>query len=151
VIVIQEGSIYHVGKIRITARRRRPKQKSVPPENERGRHLFAEQFVRTRKKSRTRTAAAAMWTCKSCRPAFRRVQAGSSALRHPGRRPAFVQRINIVGNTPPRIRSSAVSLIAPATFSKAPRRNDEEKRLDNLGYFEKSTFPETRGWPDERT
>lgn len=61
--------------------------------------------------------------------------------------PSFVQRINIVGNT--RTKDKVIRrevLIAPGDILNSVRVETTKKRLDNLGYFSKvETYPEDTG------
>ena len=61
--------------------------------------------------------------------------------------PSFVQRINIVGNT--RTKDKVIRrevLISPGDILNSVRVETTKKRLENLGYFEKvETFPEDTG------
>jgi outer membrane protein insertion porin family len=60
---------------------------------------------------------------------------------------AFVQRINIVGNT--RTKDKVIRrevLIAPGDIYSTPRVDTTKKRLDNLGYFSRvEAYPEDTG------
>ena len=66
---------------------------------------------------------------------------------------AFVQRINIVGNT--RTKDKVIRrevLIAPGDIYNTTRVEVSKKRLDNLGYFSRSRpILRTQAWKGART
>jgi outer membrane protein insertion porin family len=65
---------------------------------------------------------------------------------------AFVQRINIIGNT--RTKDKVIRrevLIAPGDIYSTTRVETSKKRLDNLGYFSRvETYPEDTGVPGRK-
>jgi outer membrane protein insertion porin family len=154
VIVIQEGPIYHVGKILVTG------TKVTSPEKVRALLKLKEGSVYSPKQIREDSKKIAdaygsggyvdLQVIPTGVPAGAgridvhfQIQEGTAS---------FVQRINIVGNT--RTKDKVIRrevLIAPGDILNSVRVETTKKRLDNLGYFEKvETYPEDTGVPGRK-
>jgi outer membrane protein insertion porin family len=154
VVVIQEGPIYHVGKILVTG------TKVTSPEKVRALLKLKEGSVYSPKQIREDSKKIAdaygsggyvdLQVIPTGVPAGAgridvhfQIQEGTAS---------FVQRINIVGNT--RTKDKVIRrevLIAPGDILNSVRVETTKKRLDNLGYFEKvETYPEDTGVPGRK-
>ncbi|MFN2622628.1 MAG: outer membrane protein assembly factor BamA [Chthoniobacterales bacterium] len=149
VIVIQEGPIYHVGKIRITGTKAatEAKVRALLKMKEGG--IYSPKQIREDSKKIADAYGSGGFVDLQVTPTG--IPAGEGRIdvhyeiQEGG--PAFVQRINIVGNT--RTKDKVIRreiLIAPGDILNSVRVETTKKRLDNLGYFEKvETFPEDTG------
>jgi outer membrane protein insertion porin family len=149
VIVIQEGAIYHVGNIRITGAKAasEAKVRALLKMKEGG--IYSPKQIREDSKKIADAYGTGGYVDLQVTPTG--VPAGQGRIdvhydiQEGG--PAFVQRINIVGNT--RTKDKVIRrevLIAPGDILNSVRVETTKKRLDNLGYFEKvETYPEDTG------
>jgi len=149
VIVIQEGSIYHVGKIRITGTKAasEAKVRALLKMKEGG--IYSPKQIREDSKKIADAYGSGGFVDLQVTPSGVPAGAGRIDVHYDIQEggPAFVQRINIVGNT--RTKDKVIRrevLIAPGDILNSVRVETTKKRLDNLGYFEKvETFPEDTG------
>src|SRR6476646_11423896 len=149
VIVIQEGALYHVGKIRITGTKAAPEAKVRALMKMKEGSVYSPKQVREDSKKIADAYGTGGYVDLQVTP--QGVPAGENRIdvhyniQEGG--PAFVQRINIVGNT--RTKDKVIRrevLIAPGDIMNSVRVETTKKRLDNLGYFEKvETYPEETG------
>ena len=154
VIVVQEGPIYRVGKIRITGTKAAPETKvrALLKMHEGG--IYSPKQIREDSKKIADAYGSGGYVDLQVMP--QGVPAGEGRIdvhydiQEGG--PSFVQRINIVGNT--RTKDKVIRrevLIAPGDILNSVRVETTKKRLDNLGYFEKvETFPEDTGVPGRK-
>ena len=154
VIVIQEGALYHVGKIRITGTKAAPEAKVRALMKMKEGSVYSPKQVREDSKKIADAYGTGGYVDLQVTP--QGVPAGENRIdvhyniQEGG--PAFVQRINIVGNT--RTKDKVIRrevLIAPGDIMNSVRVETTKKRLDNLGYFEKvETYPEDTGVPGRK-
>jgi outer membrane protein insertion porin family len=154
VIVIQEGALYHVGKIRITGTKAAPEAKVRALMKMKEGGIYSPKQVREDSKKIADAYGTGGYVDLQVTP--QGVPAGGNRIdvhydiQEGG--PAFVQRINIVGNT--RTKDKVIRrevLIAPGDIMNSVRVETTKKRLDNLGYFEKvETYPEDTGVPGRK-
>src|SRR6476646_11535669 len=140
VIVIQEGALYHVGKIRISGSKAAPEQKIRLLLKMKEGGVYSPKEIREDSKKIADAYGTGGYVDLQVTP--QGVPAGENRIdvhyniQEGG--PAFVQRINIVGNT--RTKDNVIRrevLIAPGDIMNSVRVETTKKRLDNLGYFEK--------------
>ncbi len=149
VIVIQEGSIYHVGKIRITGTKAAPEAKVRALLKMKEGGIYSPKQIREDSKKIADAYGSGGYVDLQVTPTGVPAGAGRIDVHYDIQEggPAFVQRINIVGNT--RTKDKVIRrevLIAPGDILNSVRVETTKKRLDNLGYFEKvETFPEDTG------
>jgi len=154
VIVIQEGPVYHVGKIRITGTKAAAETKVRALLKMKEGDVYSPKQIREDSKKIADAYGTGGYVDLQVTPTG--VPAGQGRIdvhydiQEGG--PAFVQRINIVGNT--RTKDKVIRrevLIAPGDILNSVRVETTKKRLDNLGYFEKvETFPEDTGVPGRK-
>ena len=149
VIVLQEGPLYRVGKIRITGTKvaKEAGVRALLKMKEGG--IYSPKQIREDSKKIADAYGSGGYVDLQVTPTG--VPAGEGRIdvhydiQEGG--PSFVQRINIVGNT--RTKDKVIRrevLIAPGDILNSVRVETTKKRLDNLGYFEKvETFPEETG------
>ena len=149
VIVLQEGPIYRVGKIRITGTKAAPETRVRALLKMKEGGIYSPKQIREDSKKIADAYGTGGYVDLQVTPTG--VPAGENRIdvhyeiQEGG--PSFVQRINIVGNT--RTKDKVIRrevLIAPGDILNSVRVETTKKRLDNLGYFEKvETFPEDTG------
>src|SRR5438067_13662929 len=149
VIVLQEGPIYHVGKIRITGTKAAPEPKVRALLKMKEGSIYSPKQIREDSKKIADAYGSGGYVDLQVTPTG--VPAGEGRIdvhyqiQEGG--PSFVQRINIIGNT--RTKDKVIRrevLIAPGDILNSVRVETTTKRLDNLGYFEKvETYPEDTG------
>jgi len=154
VIVLQEGPIYRVGKIRITGTKAAPEAKVRALLKMKEGGIYSPKQIREDSKKIADAYGTGGYVDLQVTP--QGIPAGDGRIdvhydiQEGG--PAFVQRINIVGNT--RTKDKVIRrevLIAPGDILNSVRVETTKKRLDNLGYFEKvETFPEDTGVPGRK-
>ncbi len=154
VVVLVEGPIYHVGKIRITGEKAASEQRirNLLKMKEGG--IYSPKQIRDDSKKIADAYGSGGYVDLQVTPqgvpAGERVIDVHYEIQEGG--PSFVQRINIVGNT--RTKDKVIRrevLIAPGDVMNSVRVETTKKRLDNLGYFSKvETFPEDTGVPGRK-
>jgi len=154
VVVLVEGPLYRVGKIRITGTKaaREEKVRALLKMKEGG--IYSPKQIRDDSKKIADAYGSGGYVDLQVVP--QGIPAGENRIdvhyqiEEGG--PSFVQRINIVGNT--RTKDKVIRrevLIAPGDIMNSVRVETTKKRLDNLGYFEKvETFPEDTGVPGRK-
>lgn len=154
VVVLEEGRLYRVGKIRITGTKAAPEQKVRLLIKMKEGGVYSPKQIREDSKKIADAYGSGGYVDLQVTPTG--VPAGEGRIdvhydiQEGG--PSFVQRINIVGNT--RTKDKVIRrevLIAPGDILNSVRVETTKKRLDNLGYFEKvETFPEDTGVPGRK-
>jgi outer membrane protein insertion porin family len=154
VVVLQEGPLYRVGKIRITGTKAAPEAKVRALLKMKEGGVYSPKQIREDSKKIADAYGSGGYVDLQVIP--QGVPAGENRIdvhyeiQEGG--PSFVQRINIVGNT--RTKDKVIRrevLIAPGDIMNSVRVETTKKRLDNLGYFEKvETFPEDTGVPGRK-
>ena len=149
VVVLQEGPLYRVGKIRITGTKAAPAEKVRALLKMKEGSVYSPKQIREDSKKIADAYGSGGYVDLQVTP--QGVPAGENRIdvhydiQEGG--PSFVQRINIVGNT--RTKDKVIRrevLIAPGDILNSVRVETTKKRLENLGYFEKvETFPEDTG------
>ncbi|HEX4641711.1 MAG TPA: outer membrane protein assembly factor BamA, partial [Chthoniobacterales bacterium] len=149
VVVIQEGPLYRVGKIRISGTKVAPEAKVRALLKMKEGGVYSPKEIREDSKKIADAYGSGGYVDLQVTP--QGIPAGEGRIdvhydiQEGG--PSFVQRINIVGNT--RTKDKVIRreiLIAPGDILNSVRVENTKKRLDNLGYFEKvETFPEDTG------
>lgn len=149
VVVLVEGPIYHVGRIQITGTKAAPEQKVRALLKMKEGGIYSPKQIREDSKKIADAYGSGGYVDLQVTPTG--VPAGQGKIdvhyqiQEGG--PAFVQRINIVGNT--RTKDKVIRrevLVAPGDVLNSVRVETTKKRLDNLGYFEKvETYPEDTG------
>lgn len=149
VVVIEEGPIYHVGKLSVTGQKVASEQKIRALLKMKEGSVYSPKQVRDDAKKLTDAYGTGGYVDLRVSP--QGVPGGPGKIDvtysiEEGQ-PSFVQRINIVGNT--RTKDKVIRrevLIAPGDILNSVRVETTKKRLDNLGYFEKvETYPEDTG------
>src|SRR5437764_11395699 len=154
VIVIQEGAIYHVGKIRITGTKAAPEAKVRALLKMKEGGIYSPKQIREDSKKIADAYGSGGYVDLQVTPTGVPAGEGRIDVHYDIQEgtPSFVQRINIVGNT--RTKDKVIRreiLIAPGDILNSVRVETTKKRLDNLGYFEKvETFPEDTGVPGRK-
>ncbi len=154
VVVLEEGRLYRVGKIRITGTKAAPEQKVRLLLKMKEGGIYSPKQIREDSKKIADAYGSGGYVDLQVTPTGQ--PAGENRIdvhydiQEGG--PSFVQRINIVGNT--RTKDKVIRrevLIAPGDILNSVRVETTKKRLDNLGYFEKvETFPEDTGVPGRK-
>ncbi|MFL6520653.1 MAG: outer membrane protein assembly factor BamA [Chthoniobacterales bacterium] len=149
VVVLQEGPLYRVGKIRITGTKVAPEQKVRALLKMKEGGVYSPKQIREDSKKIADAYGTGGYVDLQVQP--QGVPAGDGridvqyTIQEGG--PSFVQRINIVGNV--RTKDKVIRrevLIAPGDIMNSVRVDATKKRLENLGYFERvETFPEETG------
>jgi outer membrane protein insertion porin family len=149
VVVIAEGPVYHVGKIKISGTKATSpdKVRALLKLKEGG--IYSPKQIREDSKKIADAYGSGGYVDLQVTPTG--VPAGEGRIdvqfQIQEGTPSFVQRINIVGNT--RTKDKVIRrevLIAPGDVLNSVRVETTKKRLDNLGYFEKvETYPEDTG------
>jgi outer membrane protein insertion porin family len=149
VVVLDEGPVYHVGKILITGEKAAPEAKIRALLKMKEGGIYSPKEIREDSKKIADAYGSGGYVDLQVVP--QGVPAGQGRidvhyqLQEGG--PAFVQRINIVGNS--RTKDKVIRrevLIAPGDILNSVRVETTKKRLDNLGYFQKvETYPEETG------
>ena len=149
VVVLVEGPLYRVGKIRITGTKVAPEQKVRALLKMKEGGVYSPKQIREDSKKIADAYGTGGYVDLQVQP--QGVPAGDGridvqyTIQEGG--PSFVQRINIVGNV--RTKDKVIRrevLIAPGDIMNSVRVDATKKRLENLGYFEKvETFPEDTG------
>lgn len=149
VVVLVEGPIYRVGHIRITGTKATSEQRVRALLKMKEGGVYSPKQIREDSKKIADAYGSGGYVDLQVTPTG--VPAGEGKIdvhyqiQEGG--PAFVQRINIVGNT--RTKDKVIRrevLIAPGDVLNSVRVETTKKRLDNLGYFEKvETYPEDTG------
>jgi outer membrane protein insertion porin family len=149
VLVLVEGPIYNVGKIKITGAKVASvdKIRALMKLKEGG--IYSPKTIREDSKKIADAYGSGGYVDLQVVP--QGVPAGGGkidvhyVIQEGG--PSFVQRINIVGNT--RTKDKVIRrevLIAPGDILNSVRVETTKKRLDNLGYFSKvETYPDDTG------
>ncbi|HTG43000.1 MAG TPA: outer membrane protein assembly factor BamA [Verrucomicrobiae bacterium] len=149
VVVLDEGPLYHVGKITITGEKAAPEAKIRLLLKMKEGGIYSPKQIREDSKKIADAYGSGGYVDLQVVP--QGVPAGQGRidvhyqLQEGG--PSFVQRINIVGNS--RTKDKVIRrevLIAPGDILNSVRVETTKKRLDNLGYFSKvETYPEDTG------
>jgi outer membrane protein insertion porin family len=149
VVVLVEGPLYRVGKIRITGTKVAPEQKVRALLKMKEGGVYSPKQIREDSKKIADAYGTGGYVDLQVQP--QGVPAGDGkidvqyTIQEGG--PSFVQRINIVGNV--RTKDKVIRrevLIAPGDIMNSVRVDATKKRLENLGYFERvETFPEETG------
>jgi outer membrane protein insertion porin family len=149
VVVLVEGPLYRVGKIRITGTKVAPEQKVRALLKMKEGGVYSPKQIRDDSKKIADAYGTGGYVDLQVQP--QGVPAGDGridvqyTIQEGG--PSFVQRINIVGNV--RTKDKVIRrevLIAPGDIMNSVRVEATKKRLENLGYFERvETFPEDTG------
>jgi outer membrane protein insertion porin family len=149
VVVLDEGPVYHVGKILITGEKAAPEAKIRALLKMKEGGIYSPKEIREDSKKIADAYGSGGYVDLQVVP--QGVPAGQGRidvhyqLQEGG--PSFVQRINIVGNS--RTKDKVIRrevLIAPGDILNSVRVETTKKRLDNLGYFQKvETYPEETG------
>lgn len=149
VVVLDEGPIYHVGKIVISGEKAANKEKIRALLKMKEGGIYSPKQIREDSKKIADAYGSGGYVDLQVTP--QGVPAGQGRidvhyqLQEGG--PSFVQRINIVGNS--RTKDKVIRrevLIAPGDILNSVRVETTKKRLDNLGYFSKvETYPEETG------
>jgi outer membrane protein insertion porin family len=149
VVVLAEGPLYHVGKIRISGTKVASEQKVRALLKMKEGGIYSPKQIRDDSKKIADAYGSGGYVDLQVTP--QGVPAGDRLIdvhyqiQEGG--PSFVQRINIVGNT--RTKDKVIRrevLIAPGDVLNSVRVETTKKRLDNLGYFSKvETYPEDTG------
>src|SRR5947207_1361827 len=149
VVVLAEGVQYHVGKLAITGTKAAPEQKVRALLKMKEGSVYSPKQIREDSKKIADAYGSGGYVDLQVTP--QGVPAGEGRIdvhydiQEGG--PAFVQRINIVGNT--RTKDKVIRrevLIAPGDILNSVRVETTKKRLENLGYFAKvETYPEDTG------
>jgi outer membrane protein insertion porin family len=149
VVVLAEGPLYRVGKIRITGTKVAPEQKVRALLKMKEGGVYSPKQIREDSKKIADAYGTGGYVDLQVQP--QGVPAGDGkidvqyTIQEGG--PSFVQRINIIGNV--RTKDKVIRrevLIAPGDIMNSVRVEGTKKRLENLGYFERvETFPEDTG------
>lgn len=149
VVVIEEGPIYHVGKIQVTGEKTAKEEKIRALMKMKEGGIYSPKQIREDSKRIADAYGSGGYVDLQVVP--QGVPAGQGRIdvhyqiQEGG--PSFVQRINIVGNS--RTKDKVIRrevLIAPGDILNSVRVETTKKRLDNLGYFSKvETYPEDTG------
>jgi len=149
VVVLVEGAQYHVGKLTVTGAKATTEQKVRALLKMKEGSVYSPKQIRDDSKRVADAYGSGGYVDLQIVP--QGVPAGHSIIDvkytiEEGN-PAFVQRINIVGNT--RTKDKVIRrevLISPGDIFNSVRVETTKKRLDNLGYFSKvETYPEDTG------
>lgn len=148
-VVLVEGPLYRVGKIQISGAKATTEQKVRALLKMKEGGIYSPKQIREDSKKIADAYGSGGYVDLQVTPTG--VPAGEGRIdvhyqiQEGG--PAFVQRINIVGNT--RTKDKVIRrevLIAPGDILNSVRVETTKKRLENLGYFEKvETYPEDTG------
>lgn len=150
VIVLSEGAQYHVGKLTIVGAKVAPEQKVRALLKMKEGSVYSPKQIRDDSKKVADAYGSGGYVDLQITP--QGMPAGQKNIIDvqytiEEGSPAFVQRINIVGNT--RTKDKVIRrevLIAPGDIFNSVRVETTKKRLDNLGYFSKvETYPEDTG------
>ncbi|MEY2573509.1 MAG: outer membrane protein insertion porin family [Verrucomicrobiota bacterium] len=154
VVVLVEGPLYRVGKIRISGTKVTNEQKVRALLKMKEGGVYSPKQIREDSKKIADAYGSGGYVDLQVIP--QGIPAGDGRIdvhyqiEEGG--PSFVQRINIVGNT--RTKDKVIRrevLIAPGDIMNSVRVETTKKRLDNLGYFEKvETYPEDTGVPGRK-
>src|SRR5205823_4602198 len=149
VMVLVEGPLYRVGKIRITGTKVANEQKVRALLKMKEGGVYSPKQIREDSKKIADAYGSGGYVDLQVTP--QGIPAGEGRIDvhyeilEGG--PSFVQRVNIVGNT--RTKDKVIRrevLISPGDILNSVRVETTKKRLENLGYFEKvETFPEDTG------
>jgi outer membrane protein insertion porin family len=149
VVVLIEGSQYHVGKLTVTGAKVTTEKKVRALLKMKEGSVYSPKQIREDSKRVADAYGAGGYVDLQIVP--QGVPAGHTTIDvkytiEEGNA-SFVQRINIVGNT--RTKDKVIRrevLIAPGDIFNSVRVETTKKRLDNLGYFSKvETYPEDTG------
>ena len=149
VMVLVEGPLYRVGKIRISGTKVANEQKVRALLKMKEGGVYSPKQIREDSKKIADAYGSGGYVDLQVTP--QGIPAGEGRIDvhyeilEAG--PSFVQRVNIVGNT--RTKDKVIRrevLISPGDILNSVRVETTKKRLENLGYFEKvETFPEDTG------
>ena len=149
VVVLVEGPLYRVGKIRISGTKVANEQKVRALLKMKEGGVYSPKQIREDSKKIADAYGSGGYVDLQVTP--QGIPAGEGRIDvhyeilEGG--PSFVQRVNIVGNT--RTKDEVIRrevLISPGDILNSVRVETTKKRLENLGYFEKvETFPEDTG------
>jgi outer membrane protein insertion porin family len=154
VVVLIEGPIYRVGKIRITGTKATSEQRVRALLKMKEGGIYSPKQIREDSKKIADAYGSGGYVDLQVTPTGVPAGGGTIDVHYQIQEggPAFVQRINIVGNT--RTKDKVIRrevLIAPGDVMNSVRVETTKKRLDNLGYFEKvETYPEDTGVPGRK-
>ena len=149
VVVLVEGSQYHVGKLTISGTKAAPEAKVRALLKMKEGSVYSPKQIREDSKKIADAYGSGGYVDLQVLP--QGVPSGQSTIDvkysiEEGN-PSFVQRITIVGNT--RTKDKVIRrevLIAPGDIFNSVRVETTKKRLDNLGYFSRvETYPEETG------
>ena len=149
VIVLEEGPIYHIGKIVVTGTKAANSEKVRLLLTMKEGGVYSPKQIREDSKKIADAYGTGGYVDLQVTPTGVPAGAGRIDIHFQIQEgtPSFVQRINIVGNT--RTKDKVIRrevLIAPGDIMNSVRVETTKKRLDNLGYFEKvETYPEETG------
>ncbi|MDQ6765571.1 MAG: outer membrane protein assembly factor BamA [Verrucomicrobiota bacterium] len=149
VIPVVEGSQYHVGRINVVGPKASTPEKIRTLMKLKEGSVYSPKAIREDSKKIADAYGSGGYVDLVVQPQGTPAGAGKIDVTltiEEGKR-AFVQRINIVGNT--RTKDKVIRrevLIAPGDIYSTTRVEITKKRLDNLGYFSRvETYPEDTG------
>ena len=149
VVVLVEGTQYHVGKLTISGTKAAPEAKVRALLKMKEGSVYSPKQIREDSKKIADAYGSGGYVDLQVLP--QGVPSGKSTIdvkyNIEEGNPSFVQRITIVGNT--RTKDKVLRrevLIAPGDIFNSVRVETTKKRLDNLGYFSRvETYPEETG------
>ncbi len=149
VIPVVEGGVYHVGRLSITGTKATTPEKIRLILKMKEGDIYSPKAVREDAKKIADAYGSGGYVDLVVQPRGTPGGPGKIDVAYTideGNR-AFVQRINIIGNT--RTKDKVIRrevLIAPGDIYSTTRVDTSKKRLDNLGYFSRvDTYPEETG------